>query len=193
MANSLLDFVMSLVRDPDAAAQYAANPGQAIADANLTDVSSVDVNHLIPVVAESMSTVVPNGGFAGGTDTLADSAHNVWASGAATAAFDAFDDHLPIQGGDVIADHVPAVANVIELPEDSVPTIVDHGFDDVNVPAIATEPSAGLDVPTFEDVHADAPASDSVDDGHHALPDAVSDALDDHLSHPHNPDFDMFT
>ena len=37
MANSLLDFVMSLVRDPDAAAQYAANPAQTIADANLTD------------------------------------------------------------------------------------------------------------------------------------------------------------
>ena len=35
MANSLLDFVMSLVRDPDAAAHYAANPAQAIADANL--------------------------------------------------------------------------------------------------------------------------------------------------------------
>ena len=130
MANSLLDFVMSLVRDPDAAAQYAANPAQAIADAHLTDVTSVDVDHLIPVVAESMSTVVPSGGFAGGADTLLDSAHNVWASGAATAAFDAFDDHLPLQGNDVIADHVPTVANVIELPEDSSPTIVDPGFDD---------------------------------------------------------------
>ena len=31
MANSLLDFVMSLVRDPDAAARYAENPEQAIA------------------------------------------------------------------------------------------------------------------------------------------------------------------
>src|ERR1700712_2145912 len=128
MANSLLDFVMSLVRDPDAAAHYAANPAQAIADANLTDVTSVDVNHLIPVVAESMSTVVPSAGVSGGADTLLDLAHNVWASGAATAAFDAFDDHLPIRGGDVIADHVPTVANVIELPEDSTPTIVDHDF-----------------------------------------------------------------
>ncbi|MDT5390903.1 MAG: hypothetical protein QOE04_4544, partial [Mycobacterium sp.] len=56
MANSLLDFVMSLVRDPDAAAHYAADPTQAIADANLTDVTSADVNHLIPVVAESLSS-----------------------------------------------------------------------------------------------------------------------------------------
>ena len=30
MANSLLDFVMSLVRDPDAAAHYAADPAQAL-------------------------------------------------------------------------------------------------------------------------------------------------------------------
>src|SRR3954469_21672023 len=96
MANSLLDFVMSLVRDPDAAAQYAANPAQAIADANLTDVTHVDVDNLIPVVAESMSTAVPSGGVPASADTLLDSAHNVWASGAATAAFDAFDAHLPI-------------------------------------------------------------------------------------------------
>ena len=52
MANSLLDFVMSLVRDPDAAARYAADPTQAIADANLTGVTSADVSNLIPVVSE---------------------------------------------------------------------------------------------------------------------------------------------
>ena len=50
MANPLLDFVMSLVRDPDAAARYAADSAQAIHDANLTDVTSADVNALIPVV-----------------------------------------------------------------------------------------------------------------------------------------------
>src|SRR6478736_1487384 len=77
VANSLLDFVMSLVRDPDAAAHYAANPAQAIADANLTDVTSVDVNHLIPVVAESLSTAVPSTGTDGLVD---DPSGNVWAS-----------------------------------------------------------------------------------------------------------------
>ena len=92
MANSLLDFVMSLVSDPDAAAAYAADPTQAIADANLTDVTSVDVNHLIPVVAESLSTAVPSTGTDGLVD---DPSGNVWTSGAATAAFDAFDDHVP--------------------------------------------------------------------------------------------------
>lgn len=187
MANSLLDFVMSLVRDPDAAAQYAANPAQTIADAHLTDVTHADVANLIPVVAESMSTPVPSNGVPAGADTLLDSAHNVWASGAATAAFDAFDDHLPIQGADVVADHVPAVANVIELPEDSTPTIVDHAFDDLSVPTVD---ATGLD-----DLHL-AAVNDSVDpadltqhDGQHDLP----GSLDDHLDHPHDPGFDIFT
>ena len=59
MANELLDFVMSLVRDPDAAARYAADPAGTIADAHLTDVTSADVNNLIPVVSESLSTALP--------------------------------------------------------------------------------------------------------------------------------------
>jgi hypothetical protein len=193
VANSLLDFVMSLVRDPEAAAHYAADPAQAIADANLTDVTSVDVNHLIPVVAESMSTVMPSGGVPGGADTVLDSAHNVWASGAATAAFDAFDDHLPIQGSDVVADHVPTVANVVDQPEDSAPTIVDHGFDDASVPLIA-DPSAtpaSLDAPMIDDVHVpDSVATDdSMDAGHHDF----GGAVDDHLDHPQDPGFDIFT
>ena len=114
MANALLDFVMSLVRDPDAAAAYTADPGQAIADAHLTDVTSVDVNNLIPVVSESLSMAVPSTGADGVVD---DHASNVWASGAATAAFDAFDDH------------VPAVA------VDEVHTTADH---------LVTEPDAGV-------------------------------------------------
>jgi hypothetical protein len=187
VANSLLDFVMSLVRDPEAAAHYAANPAQAIADANLTDVSGADVNHLIPVVAESMSTVVP-GGVPGGADTTLDAAHNVWASGAATAAFDAFDDHLPLQGNDFVADHVPLVANVIQQPEDRAPAIVDHVFDDTSVPTVATSSDHGLafDMPIVDDVHMPDAA---VADAHHV----VDGAIDDHQQHPQDPGFDIFT
>ena len=94
MANSLLDFVMSLVRDPDAAARYAADPTQAIADANLTGVTSADVSNLIPVVSESLSMGAPTAG----ADAAIDG--NVWASGAATAAFDAFADAVPDHGFD---------------------------------------------------------------------------------------------
>ncbi|MDY6996756.1 MAG: Rv0340 family IniB-related protein [Actinomycetota bacterium] len=81
MANPLLEFVLSLVRDPEAAARYAANPEQAIAEAHLADVTRLDVNSLIPVVSESIS--------AGGVED------NVWTSGQAVAAFDAFGDELP--------------------------------------------------------------------------------------------------
>ncbi|WP_263993181.1 Rv0340 family IniB-related protein, partial [Mycolicibacterium fallax] len=55
MANELLDFVMSIVRDPEVAARFAANPEQALLEANLTNVTSADVNALIPVVSESLS------------------------------------------------------------------------------------------------------------------------------------------
>lgn len=96
MANSLLDFVMALVRDPDAAARYAADPQQAIADANLTGLTSADVDNLIPVVTESIPVGGPaGGGLFGGADPGAEAAGNVWASGAATAAFDAFAAPMP--------------------------------------------------------------------------------------------------
>src|SRR5271155_5861385 len=92
MANSLLDFVISLVRDPDAAARYAANPAQSIADAHLTGVTSVDVNNLIPMVSDSVSMANPGGPVSGAP--LSDHG-NVWASGAAASALDAFSPHTP--------------------------------------------------------------------------------------------------
>ena len=188
MANSLLDFVMSVVRDPDAAAHYAANPAQAIADANLTDVTSADVNNLIPVVAESLSSVMPSGGAPGVLDSFDDPGGNVWASGAATAAFDAFDDHLPIQGADVIADHVHTVAGVIDQPGSSV--IIDD-FDEGLVPSVTTTADPyDSDAPMFDDVPfaeapVDHPLDNQLDDGHQPL--------DDHPADSQDPGFDIFT
>ena len=187
MANSLLDFVMSVVRDPDAAAHYAANPTQAIADANLGDVTSADVNNLIPVVTESLSSVLPSTG----ADTLGDHAGNVWASGAATAAFDAFDDHLPIQGGDVIADHVPTVAGFIDQPADAAP-VIDDGFTDGidnAVPSVAIhDPSAPVSV---DDVQ--LPDHAPIDEHHDFSGGDFSDGSDDHQVIQHDPGFDVFT
>jgi hypothetical protein len=167
MANSLLDFVMSLVRDPDAAAAYAADPAQVITDANLTDVTSVDVNNLIPVVSESLSMAVPSTG----TDSLvADPAANVWASGAATAAFDAFDDHVPA----IAADEVHAMAADLVTEPD---TAVQSGLDalaDAGLPTVAgaDDPSLQFDGPVIDDAPIDEPVdhddwSDSVPDAHH--------------------------
>ena len=87
MANELLDFVISLVRDPDAAARYAADPGRALADAHLTGVTSADVNNLLPMVSDSLSMASPPIGAVDAVDG------NIWTSGAATAAFDAFTPH----------------------------------------------------------------------------------------------------
>jgi hypothetical protein len=182
MANSLLDFVMSVVRDPDAAAHYAANPAQAIADANLTDVTSADVNHLIPVVAESLSAAVPSTGF-DSFDT--DAGSNVWASGAATAAFDAFGDHLPLQGVDA---HT-IVTDAVDTHDDLLTTGIDGGDDpsgDGAVPVVAPadDPSLHFDGPVVDD----APVLDDgpQDDWGHAV-------VDDHLPQHDDPGFDIFS
>ncbi|WP_210419637.1 Rv0340 family IniB-related protein [Mycolicibacterium sp. ELW1] len=135
MANSLLDFVMSLVRDPDAAARYAADPGGAIADAHLTDVTSADVNNLIPMVADSLSGPLSGAGFgpAAGTGD-----GNVWASGAATAAFDAF-DHLPAAA---TAPEVHSVITDVAQHADQAPAMIsDLGVDPgaLNLPEAASQ------------------------------------------------------
>ncbi|MHC9291270.1 Rv0340 family IniB-related protein [Mycobacterium sp. LTG2003] len=164
MANTLLDFVMSLVRDPDAAARYAADPAQAIADAHLTDVTSADVNNLIPVVSESLSMAAPTGGLdAFGTE----SAGNVWASGAATAAFDAFGDHVPVDSGHEVA------SQVIEQPTESVASGLDALADAGVVSDPFDEASLQFSEPVLDDavttdpVIADDWAQPVVDDQHH--------------------------
>ncbi|MBX7449437.1 Rv0340 family protein [Mycolicibacterium sp. 3033] len=175
MANSLVDFVVSLVRDPAAAAAYAADPAQALADAHLTDVSSADVQNLLPVVAESLSTAVPAHSFDAFADPGIDAVPNVWSSGAASAAFDAFDDHVP-------------VTHVIDT-EHSVPAIVDHLDDALDVaPAVHTldaVPSVQLDDPGAEHLGLADPV------GAEQLLHGVSDAADIHPV-DHLPDIDLF-
>lgn len=185
MANSLVDFVVSLVRDPAAAAAYAADPAQALADAHLTDVTSVDVQNLLPVVAESLSTAAPvhsfdaagvDPGIDGGIDSGIDLVSNVWSSGAATAAFDAFDDHVPTT--------VPAT-QVIDT-EHSVPAIVDHLDEPLDLTSVVdvpdAVPSVQVDDPGAEHLALAEPA------GAEQWVHTVSDV------HPidHLPDVDLF-
>jgi hypothetical protein len=172
MANSLLDFVMSLVRDSDAAARYAADPAQAIADAHLTDVTSVDVNNLIPVVSESLSMAAPSTGF---ESFGAEPAANVWASGAATAAFDAFD---------AFADHAPepAIIDTHSLITDTV--------DDIGAPVEAddvTDWAADPASPQFEEPAVD----DAIATGAGFADDWAHPAVDDHAAE-HPGAFDLF-
>lgn len=141
MANALLDFVMSLVRDPDAAARYAADPAGALADAHLTDVTSADVNNLIPMVADSMSMAAPPIGVGHSGDA------SVWASGAATAAFDAFGASPEVvsepSGVVTVPDH-----GVIEQPAD-IPyvRVVDPAFDDGSAQAEGADAQPWTDQP----------------------------------------------
>lgn len=179
MANELLDFVMSLVRDPDAAARYAADPHQAIADAHLSDVTTADVDHLIPVVSESLSSPEPSGATDLGSVAGLDGGDNVWTSGAATAAFDAFGDF-----GEV-SDHVPVVVTddlhsaLSDLPggvEHSVPSVLDDYS--VDVPTFAGELHPIDDVPVV-DTGMDSHWDQSADGAHHApLDDAGFDIFD---------------
>lgn len=176
MANELLDFVLSL-RDPAVAARYADNPAQTIADAGLTDVTSADVANLIPVVSDSLSTAVPTAG----TDAvIGDMAGNVWASGAATAAFDAFDDHVPVQS----IDDVPTVAaDLADAPGQSLESGLD-ALADGGVPDIAGIDDASLqfDGPVIDDV----PAAEADAEGDWA--DTIADAA--HLD-ADGPGFDV--
>ena len=87
MGNTLLDFVMSLVRDPQAAAQYAADPAGVLSAAGLPGVTMTDVQNLIPVVTDSLAMTTPS--FGAAVD-----AANVWTGAAAAAALDAF--HVPL-------------------------------------------------------------------------------------------------
>ena len=67
IANELLDFVMSLVRDPMPAARYR-RPAQAIADAHLNGVTSADVNNLLPMVSGGPHLHDPGPGLSGHGD-----------------------------------------------------------------------------------------------------------------------------
>lgn len=150
MANELLDFVMSVVKNPDVAAAYTADPSQAIADAQLDGVTAADVNSLIPMVSESLSTgVASDAGVGGGLDA------NVWTSGAADAAFDAFGDlgDLPQQavaevhdlGGPVI-DQVGSLPDVPDTASLDVPLIDDAPLlEHAPVGDLLEVPESGLD------------------------------------------------
>lgn len=167
MANSLLDFVMSLVRDPEAAARYAADPAGAIADAHLPDVTSADVNNLIPMVADSLSGPVSAGGF--GPSAGAGGDGNVWASGAATAAFDAFDAHVPAAA----VSHVQSVITDVAQHADAGPApITDPEPFGVSLPDTSAQVTeVGFDHDTGTDTGADWVDHTTwdhphVDDGH---------------------------
>ncbi|MCV7178774.1 Rv0340 family IniB-related protein [Mycolicibacterium sphagni] len=182
MANSLLDFVMSLVRDPDAAARYAADPAGAIADAHLPDVTSADVNNLIPMVADSLSGPMSGSAFGPGAGAGGDG--NVWASGAATAAFDAFDAHVPAAPAPVDR---PVITDVAQHTDPAAGLISDPGTDHAAVGLSLPDTSAQVSDAGFE--HS-APADAGSDWVDHAAWDHTH--VDDSHGTTDHPGFDLF-
>ncbi|SDY18120.1 hypothetical protein SAMN05661080_02597, partial [Modestobacter sp. DSM 44400] len=94
LASSLLDFILNLLRDPQAASAFETDPEAALSDAGLDDVCAADVNSLVPVLAESVSV----GGAMAMTHAAA--AHPAMAS-AAESSDDGSMDHgmPPVAGG----------------------------------------------------------------------------------------------
>lgn len=137
---------MALVRDPDAAARYAADPAGALAAAGLAGVTFADVNNLIPVVTDSLAAANPGFGRSADRDL---GAHwdlgagdgdlgpaNVWLSSAAAAAFDAFD--LPLPADTPAAEQATSPAVIIAgdpLPDESVRATSAAALDDAPIPA----------------------------------------------------------
>ena len=134
---------MALVRDPEVSARYAADPAGVLADAHLPGVTIGDVNNLIPVVTDSLAVATP--GFGANADF-----GNVWTTGAAVAAFDAFDIQLPPTGEPQI---VPQPA--VTLPPEAArsdQTGLDHP---VTAPASATAPDETAAHPSLDPVNPD--------------------------------------
>ncbi|MGB6275355.1 MAG: IniB N-terminal domain-containing protein, partial [Rhodococcus sp. (in: high G+C Gram-positive bacteria)] len=78
--NAVLDFILSLLRDDQAAAAYCANPEMSLAAAGLGDVTHADIVAVAPLVAESglfagagsqLSAILGAGGSAGLDGALA--------------------------------------------------------------------------------------------------------------------------
>ena len=129
---------MALVRDPAAAARYAADPAGALADAHLPGVTIADVANLIPVVTDSLAMATPDFG------PVADTA-NVWTSGAAVAAFDAFGIPQPApasatpQVNTAVVDHPSGVPDLPHPEAAPEPVLVDPILDHSPVEPVARD------------------------------------------------------
>ncbi|WP_127474155.1 IniB N-terminal domain-containing protein [Microbacterium sulfonylureivorans] len=116
IAEALIEFILSLLRDPDAAAEFEDDPHGALSARGLSHVSAADVAAVTPVIVER-TTVVPHSNPHGGSnqaqpssdpvvreinnvvqnfawiddsDTIVDQSvnQNIWADGDVTQVFD---------------------------------------------------------------------------------------------------------
>ena len=92
-----------------------------------------------------------------------DLADNVWASGAATAAFDAFDDQVPVQAVD---DVHSVITDYVDQPDPALHSGLD-ALGDAGVPGVVGSDDAALqfDQPVIDDLPViDLPADGDLSD-----------------------------
>lgn len=58
IADALIEFILSLLRDPEAAAKFADDPDASLSRAGLQDVCAADVRSVMPVIAEHPQVIV---------------------------------------------------------------------------------------------------------------------------------------
>src|SRR3712207_2966816 len=58
VASTLLDFILSLLKDPEAAQAFIDDPQGALEDAGLEDITSVDLDDIMPVVLDQSAVDV---------------------------------------------------------------------------------------------------------------------------------------
>ena len=63
MADALIEFILSLLRDPEAAAEFEEDPEGAMAARGLNNVSYADVCSVAPVIAEKPHVVEEKGDY----------------------------------------------------------------------------------------------------------------------------------
>lgn len=173
-SSSLLDFITTLVHDPAAAAAYRADPQSALSAANLHDVTTADIDHLIPVVAET-------------------STGSVWSSSNAVHSFDtASFDSNPFGDTGVSTDHVVAVDNssfnALDVPDfdtDPGPSWTTDETtqtlaDDTSTGTPTQQNYTGVSTTVDDSTWTDTGSLDAIDVEHHD-----SSAITDHTGFDH--------
>lgn len=151
VADALIEFILSLLRDPEVASEFDADPQAALGSRGLSQVRAEDVCAVAPIIAErpavmpaSSPSVAPSGGSSNpvvreiqnivnnftidNNTTIVDQSvnQNIWAGGDVTQVFD---NEAIVASGD---DSIAAGENVdIDQTQDNSTTIT--AGDDANV------------------------------------------------------------
>lgn len=148
VADALIEFILSLLRDPDVAAEFDQDPDQALAARGLQHASPQDVAAVAPIIIErthvvqvaaprqvshdhpnpvvrEIKQVTTHNQWVDDRDTIVDQSvnQNIWAEGDVTQTFDndaivASGDDAVAAGGDAVVDRTTDLSTHIEAGED---------------------------------------------------------------------------